>query len=61
MRKVSIIGIGAGDPRHMTVQAIEALNAVDVVFLLDKGRRKPTSRTFARQSARATSRSPAAG
>jgi precorrin-6A synthase len=40
MRKGYVIGIGAGDPRHMTVQAIEALNAVDAVFLLDKGDEK---------------------
>jgi precorrin-6A synthase len=40
MRRVYVIGIGAGDPRHMTVQAIEALNAVDAVFLLDKGEEK---------------------
>lgn len=40
MRKVTVIGIGAGDPRHMTVQAIEALNAADAVFLLDKGEEK---------------------
>ena len=40
MRKVTVIGIGAGDPRHMTIQAIEALNAVDAVFLLDKGEEK---------------------
>ena len=32
-----MIGIGAGDPRHMTIEAIEALNAADVLFLLDKG------------------------
>jgi precorrin-6A synthase len=40
MRKVFVIGIGAGDPRHMTIQAIEALNTVDAVFLLDKGEEK---------------------
>lgn len=40
MRKVYVIGIGAGDPRHMTIQAIEALNAVDAIFLLDKGEAK---------------------
>lgn len=40
MRKVYVIGIGAGDPRHMTVQAIEALNAVDALFFLDKGAAK---------------------
>ncbi|MDG4775089.1 precorrin-6A synthase (deacetylating) [Solwaraspora sp. WMMD792] len=37
MREILIIGIGAGDPDHLTVQAIEALRRVDVFFLLDKG------------------------
>ncbi|HEV2782796.1 MAG TPA: precorrin-6A synthase (deacetylating) [Actinophytocola sp.] len=37
MRKVYLIGIGAGDPEHLTVQAINRLNEVDVFFLLDKG------------------------
>lgn len=37
MRTVSIIGIGAGHPDYITVQAIKALNHVDVVFLIDKG------------------------
>ncbi|GGM84913.1 precorrin-6A synthase (deacetylating) [Dactylosporangium sucinum] len=37
MRKVLVIGIGAGDPEHVTVQAIAAMNAVDVFFVLDKG------------------------
>ena len=36
MRRVLVIGIGAGDPAHLTVQAIEALNAADVVFVIDK-------------------------
>lgn len=40
MRKVLIIGIGAGDPEYVTVQAIKALNEVDVFFVLDKGREK---------------------
>lgn len=31
-----MIGIGAGDPDHLTVQAIKALNGVDVCFLVDK-------------------------
>jgi len=37
MRRVLIIGIGAGHPEHLTVQAIGALNQADVFFLLDKG------------------------
>jgi precorrin-6A synthase len=40
MRKISVVGIGAGDPEHITVQAINALNAVDVVFMMDKGDQK---------------------
>jgi precorrin-6A synthase len=37
MRRVLVIGIGAGDPDHLTVQAMKALNQVDVVFVMDKG------------------------
>ena len=40
MRKIFIIGIGAGNPDHLTVQAINALNQVDVVFVMDKGQEK---------------------
>jgi precorrin-6A synthase len=44
MRKILIIGIGAGDPEHMTVQAIKALNRVDVFFIPDKGAEKAALR-----------------
>jgi precorrin-6A synthase len=40
MRKLFVIGIGAGNPDYVTVQAINALNAVDVFFIVDKGREK---------------------
>ncbi|KFU79150.1 precorrin-6A synthase (deacetylating) [Amycolatopsis lurida] len=40
MRKISAIGIGAGDPDHLTVQAIRRLNETDVFFVLDKGSEK---------------------
>ena len=40
MRKLSIIGIGAGNPDYITVQAIKALETLDVVFLIDKGEEK---------------------
>jgi precorrin-6A synthase len=36
MPKVLVIGIGAGDPEYVTVQAIRALNAADVLFVLEK-------------------------
>lgn len=37
MRKLFVIGIGTGHPDHLTLQAIQALERVDVVFLLEKG------------------------
>lgn len=37
MRRLLIIGIGAGDPEQVTVQAIRALNQSDVFFVIDKG------------------------
>jgi precorrin-6A synthase len=40
MRTVLLIGIGAGDPDQVTVQAVKALNRVDVFFVLDKGEAK---------------------
>jgi precorrin-6A synthase len=40
MRKLLIIGIGAGDPDYITVQAINALNEVEVFFVIDKGEEK---------------------
>ena len=36
MRRLLIIGIGAGDPEQVTVQAIRALNEVDVFFVVEK-------------------------
>jgi precorrin-6A synthase len=36
MRKLFVIGIGAGDPEYVTMQAVRALNAADVLFLLEK-------------------------
>lgn len=40
MRKIFVIGIGAGNPDYVTLQAINALNVVDVFFLMDKGQEK---------------------
>jgi precorrin-6A synthase len=40
MRKLYLIGIGAGNPDYITVQAIKALNVVDVFFFMDKGEAK---------------------
>lgn len=37
MRHLKLIGIGAGNPDYITVQAINALSEVDVVFVNDKG------------------------
>lgn len=40
MRKIFVIGIGAGNPDYITVQAINALNEVDAFFIMDKGEEK---------------------
>ncbi|CRL47442.1 precorrin-6A synthase (deacetylating) [Pseudomonas sp. P154a] len=40
MRKLLVIGIGAGNPDYITMQAVKALNLVDVFFLMDKGQDK---------------------
>ncbi|MGW3287243.1 precorrin-6A synthase (deacetylating) [Streptomyces sp. NPDC001002] len=37
MRKIHVIGIGAGDPDQLTLQAVRALRGTDVFFVLDKG------------------------
>ena len=40
MRKILVIGIGAGNPEHMTVQAVGALNRADVLLIPTKGDEK---------------------
>jgi precorrin-6A synthase len=40
MRRMLLIGIGAGDPEYVTQQAIRALNEVDVFFVMQKGAEK---------------------
>jgi precorrin-6A synthase len=40
VRTVYVIGIGAGDPEHLTLQAVSAMNRVDVFFTIDKGEAK---------------------
>ncbi len=46
MKRILIIGIGAGDPDYITVQAVKALNRVDVFFLMDKGPAKQKLRAL---------------
>ncbi|HEY0034252.1 MAG TPA: precorrin-6A synthase (deacetylating) [Devosia sp.] len=36
-KTILIVGIGAGNPEHITVQAINALNRADLLFIPDKG------------------------
>jgi precorrin-6A synthase len=38
VRRLLLIGIGTGDPDHVTVQAVRALNAFDVLFVVTKDR-----------------------
>jgi precorrin-6A synthase len=37
VKRLLVIGIGAGDPEHVTMQAVRALNEADVLFVMDKG------------------------
>ncbi len=39
-RRVFIIGIGAVSPKHLSLEAIEALNEINVVLIADKGESK---------------------
>jgi precorrin-6A synthase len=36
VRHLAVIGIGAGDPDQITLQAVAALNRLDVLFVVDK-------------------------
>lgn len=40
MRTLAVIGIGAGNPQHITQEAITTLQQADVVLALDKGEQK---------------------
>ncbi|ARX88045.1 precorrin 6A synthase [Streptomyces alboflavus] len=40
MRKIHVIGIGAGDPDQLTLQAVKAFGDTDVFFILGKGEEK---------------------
>ena len=40
MHTLSLIGIGAGNPKHPTLEAIEALNACDLILIPLKGAQK---------------------
>jgi precorrin-6A synthase len=40
VRTIQVIGIGSGDPDHLTLQAVAAMNRVDVFFTIDKGAAK---------------------
>jgi precorrin-6A synthase len=40
VRRIHVIGIGAGDPDFVTAQAVSALNDTQVFFAMDKGPRR---------------------
>ena len=40
MKTIHVVGIGTGNPEHLTIQAINALNRADVLFIPDKGEAK---------------------
>ena len=46
MRQILVIGIGAGNPDYVTMQAVDALNRADVFFIPNKGNEKDALRTL---------------
>ena len=40
MRELLVIGVGAGDPDQVTIQAVKAMNRAEVFFVIGKGERK---------------------
>jgi precorrin-6A synthase len=49
VRKIYVIGIGAGDPDQLTLQAAKAIGRTDVFFLIDKGEAKESMIELRRQ------------
>jgi len=47
--KIRVIGIGAGHPEQITIQAINAINQTDVLFITDKGADKDDLARFRRE------------
>jgi precorrin-6A synthase len=47
--KIRVIGIGAGHPEQITVQAINAIRQTDVLFITDKGADKDDLARFRRE------------
>jgi precorrin-6A synthase len=37
VRRLLVIGIGTGNPEQVTIEAIDAMNTADVLFVVDKG------------------------
>jgi precorrin-6A synthase len=52
MKTILIVGIGTGNPEHLTVQAINALNRADVLFIPTREKAKSISPTSAATSSR---------
>jgi precorrin-6A synthase len=46
---ISLIGIGCGDPRQLTLAAVEAINAADVILIPRKGEEKSDLAELRRQ------------
>ncbi|WP_095588563.1 precorrin-6A synthase (deacetylating) [Actibacterium ureilyticum] len=49
MLELLLIGIGAGNPRHLTLQAIDAMRSADVILIPNKGAQKDDLAALRRQ------------
>ncbi len=47
--ELSLVGIGTGNPDHLTLQAVKALNAADLILIPEKGEDKADLADLRRQ------------
>lgn len=59
MRRILVIGVGVGDPDHLTLQAVDALRRADVFFVPDKGVEKSDLKALRTEILRRHARRPA--
>src|SRR5690606_41636522 len=58
VRRLLIIGIGAGDPDHLTFQAAKAIASADAFLIIDKGEEKSDLARLRRDLIEAHARAP---
>ena len=52
MLQLCLIGIGTGNPKHLTLEAVEAIRAQDLILIPHKGAGKDDLAGLSKQSVR---------